>query len=105
MRLAFTMSIAPEQAAEYEARHNPIWPELEATLIEHGVTSYSIFMDRATGSLFAYAEVEDLDRWQSIAKTEVCQRWWRSMAPLMAVNADQSPKTTSLAEVFHIESD
>jgi L-rhamnose mutarotase len=103
MRIAFTMTIDPGQAAEYEERHNPIWPELEATLIDHGVRSYSIFLDRATGNLFAYAEIEDADQWQSIAKTDVCQRWWDYMAPIMAVNDDDSPKTTKLDEVFHIE--
>ena len=105
MRLAFTMLVDPGQATEYEARHNPIWPELENTLIGHGVKTYSIFLERATGMLFAYAEIEDLDKWQAIASTEVCQRWWRYMAPLMAVNADHSPKTTNLDEVFHLESD
>lgn len=102
MRIAFTMQIEPERASEYEARHSPIWPELEATLIEHGVRSYSIFLDRATGVLFAYAEVESMEEWQSIANTEICQRWWRYMAPLMAVNEDDSPKTTGLDEVFRL---
>jgi L-rhamnose mutarotase len=105
MRIAFTMTIDPQHAAEYEQRHNPIWPELQETLIAHGVKSYSIFMDRGTGTLFAYAEVEDADRWQSVAGTDVCQRWWRYMAPMMDVNHDNSPRTTNLDEVFHIDAE
>ncbi|MDE2706865.1 MAG: L-rhamnose mutarotase, partial [Gemmatimonadota bacterium] len=31
-RKAFVMQVNPDQHAEYEARHNPIWPELEQTL-------------------------------------------------------------------------
>jgi L-rhamnose mutarotase len=103
MRIAFLMTLAPEHAVEYRARHNPIWPELEETLLQHGVRSYSIFLDPATGRLFACAEVADFAAWEAIARTDVCQRWWRYMAPLMDVNEDYSPKSTGLEEVFHIE--
>jgi len=103
MRIAFTMTVAQEHAAEYRMRHNPIWSELEAVLLAHGVTNYSIFLEPGTGTLFAYAEVADLERWNAIAETEVCRRWWRHMAPLMAVNADSSPRTGELEEVFHIQ--
>jgi L-rhamnose mutarotase len=103
MRVAFRMRINPGQEAEYIARHNPIWPELEATLIAHGVRTYSIYLDRPTGDLFAYAEIEDLARWQAIAATEICRKWWDHMAPLMPTNPDSSPIVGDLEEVFHIE--
>jgi len=77
IRKAFRMSVHPEQHAEYERRHNPIWPELERVLRDHGVRSYSIFLDPATHDLFGYAEIEDEARWQAIAATDVCRRWWR----------------------------
>ncbi|NJD11693.1 MAG: L-rhamnose mutarotase [Gemmatimonadetes bacterium] len=105
MRIAFRMTVAPEHAAEYETRHRPIWPELEQTLLAHGVRTYSIFLERATGDLFAYAEVDSLSAWEAVAETEVCRRWWRYMAPLMTVNDDLSPTTRALDEVFHIEAD
>ena len=68
MRIAFRMKVHPGQEAEYIRRHNPIWPELEAALKSHGVRDYSIFLDRATGDLFAYAQIDDLTRWQAIAE-------------------------------------
>ena len=64
---------------------------------------YSIFMDPDTNDLFAYAVIEDLERWQSIADTEICKKWWAHMAPLMPGNPDNSPIATDLKEVFHIE--
>jgi len=103
MRIAFRMQVHAGQEAEYIRRHNPIWPELEAKLKEHGVRDYSIFLDRQTGDLFAYAEIDDLERWQAIAETEVCQKWWASMAPLMPSNSDTSPVARDLEEIFHIE--
>ncbi len=103
MRIAFRMSVHPGQFDEYERRHNPIWPELESTLLAHGVRSYSIFLDEATGDLFAYAEIADRAQWEAIANTDVCRRWWIHMQPLMPCHPDSSPRSTELREVFHIE--
>jgi L-rhamnose mutarotase len=103
IRKSFRMSVHAGQEAEYARRHNPIWRDLEETLIAHGVRTYSIFLDPETRDLFAYAEIEDEERWEAIAQTEVCQRWWRSMRELMPANPDDSPIARELREVFHIE--
>jgi L-rhamnose mutarotase len=99
------MSVNRGAEAEYARRHQPIWPELERVLIEHGVETYSIFVDEATNDLFAYAEIESEERWRAIAATEVCRRWWDSMSPLMPSNPDKSPVSRELSEVFHIEAE
>ena len=85
------MSVHGGHEAEYARRHQPIWPELEAVLLAHGVRTYSIFLDPASGDLFAYAEIESEARWQAIASTPECQRWWHSMRDLMPSNPDASP--------------
>jgi L-rhamnose mutarotase len=103
IRKAFRMSVHQGAEAEYERRHNPIWPELEATLIQHGVQSYSIFLDPATNDLFAYAEIDSEERWNAIASTSICRRWWQQMTALMPSNDDDSPSSRDLREVFHIE--
>jgi L-rhamnose mutarotase len=102
LRKAFRMSVHRGHEAEYERRHSPIWPELEATLREHGVRHYSIFLDPVTNDLFAYVEIESEERWNAIAATEVCQRWWESMHELMPSHADHSPVSQPLREVFHL---
>ena len=103
IRKAFRMSVRDGQHAEYERRHNPIWRELEATLLAHGVRTYSIFLDEQTSELFGYVECESEKRWQAIAQTEVCRRWWRHMRDIMPANADNSPVSRELREVFHLE--
>jgi hypothetical protein len=50
IRKALVMSVNAGQEQEYERRHRPIWPELEATLLAHGVTNYSIFSIPKRGS-------------------------------------------------------
>jgi L-rhamnose mutarotase len=103
IRKAFRMSVNAGQEAEYERRHNPIWRELADTLVRHGVRSYSIFLDPVTRDLFGYAEIDSEERWQAIAGTEVCRRWWTHMKEVMPANPDDSPVSSALREVFHIE--
>jgi len=102
-RIAFVMSVLPGMEAEYEKRHSPIWPELAETLRTHGVIEYSIFYDKATGQLFAFARIEDEERWRSVAQTDVCRRWWRHMGEVMPANPDWSPVSRDLREVFRLE--
>lgn len=97
------MSVNEGQEKEYESRHRPIWPELERTLKEHGVVDYSIFLLPQTRQLFAYAEIRDEEQWSAIAGTDVCKRWWAHMKDIMPANPDNSPVTTELEEVFHID--
>jgi L-rhamnose mutarotase len=103
IRKAFLMTLKPGRQEEYERRHNPIWPELQEVLREHSVHNYSIFLDRRSDRLFAYAEIESEELWLQIAQTDVCRRWWTRMKDLMLTNADDSPLTLALDEVFHLE--
>ncbi|HWH69761.1 MAG TPA: L-rhamnose mutarotase [Candidatus Sulfotelmatobacter sp.] len=103
IRKAFVMNVHPGFEAEYEKRHNPIWPELEAVLKEHGIVSYSIFLHPETRQLFGYVEIEDEARWNAIAQTPVCQRWWAYMKEVMPANPDNSPVARELKPVFHIQ--
>ena len=67
------MSLKPGCQPEYQQRHNPIWPELQEVLKNHGVHNYSIFLDRRTDRLFAYVEIQSEALWQQIARTQVCR--------------------------------
>lgn len=103
IRKAFRMAVNPDRHEEYERRHTPIWPELEAVLRSHGVLRYSIFLDPRDHSLFGYVEIEDEERWNAIADTPECRRWWRHMREIMPSHPDDSPVSEELREVFHLE--
>ena len=103
IRKAFVMQLSPGQRKEYEKRHRPVWPEMEDTLESHGVHNYSIFWHSETNQLFAYVEIESEDRWNSVAQTLVCKKWWAYMKDIMASNPDNSPVSRNLEEVFHID--
>ena len=103
IRKAFRMRVNAGAEAEYERRHQPIWAELERVLLDHGVSTYTIFLAPDTRDLFAYVEFDDEARWSAVASTDVCRRWWAHMAELMPTNPDTSPVSLAMREVFHIE--
>jgi L-rhamnose mutarotase len=103
IRKAFVMSVNTGSESEYQRRHSPIWDDLAAVLREHGAHNYSIFLHPDTRQLFGYVEVEDEERWAAIARTEVCQRWWKHMGDIMPSNPDHSPVSLELDEVFHLD--
>lgn len=103
IRKAFVMQVNANAHDEYERRHNPIWPELESVLKDHGAHHYAIYLDKTRNLLFATVEIESEERWNAVAQTEVCQRWWKHMADVMPSNPDNSPVSRELKEVFYLE--
>jgi L-rhamnose mutarotase len=101
-QIAFTMRLKPGQAAEYERRHDAIWPELVSLLKEAGISDYGIFLDEGSGTLFAVLRRAESHRMDSLPTEAVMRRWWTHMAELMATNPDGSPVTVPLRRVFHL---
>lgn len=103
IRKAFLMKVNAGKHDEYERRHSPIWAELEKVLKNHGVSNYSIFLEMQTNQLFGYVEIQTEELWGKIAETEECRRWWEFMKDIMPTNADNSPVSIELREVFHLD--
>jgi L-rhamnose mutarotase len=102
-KIAFTMRLLPGQAAEYERRHDAIWPELVDLLRAAGIRDYSIFLDEGTGTLFGVLWREDGHGMDALPAEPVMRRWWAYMADIMATNPDDSPVVTPLRRVFHLD--
>ena len=103
MRKAFVMQLKKGCEAEYHKRHNEIWPELKALLSESGVFDYTIFLERETGKLFAFQQVKGQAGSQGLGGNPIVQKWWAYMADLMETHPDNSPVSTPLEEVFHMD--
>ncbi len=91
------------QKQAYIKRHSEIWPQLKQLLKDAGVREYSIFLDEATNTLFAFQKVEGEKGSQDLGSTEIVRQWWDYMADIMAVNPDNSPVSIPLEEVFYME--
>lgn len=102
-RIAFVMRVREGLEEEYRRRHEAVWPDMLDALTRAGCSNYSIFMRGR--DLFAYMEVEDLDRMREVlAASEASERWEAHMAPIM----EQAilPETgfhELLPEVFHLD--
>lgn len=105
VRKAFVIRAREGMAEEYERRHNPIWAELEAEIKSVGVCNYSIFLHPATRYLFCYFEVEDPQKLDLLAQSEVCLRWWAYMTEALEVAEPSAQKgwEEELREVFHLK--
>lgn len=97
------MRLKPGFKEEYHRRHAEIWPELKQLLKDNGVSDYTIFLDEETSILFAVQQLTGNQSSQDLGTLPVVQRWWAFMADIMETNADSSPVTTPLEEVFHMD--
>ena len=102
-RSAFKMFLKPGFEAEYEKRHNEIWPELSKLLKDAGVYDYSIFWDKETNILFAVQKNSGEGGSQDLGLTETVKKWWAYMADIMETNPDNSPVSIALPELFYME--
>ncbi|TAK99917.1 MAG: L-rhamnose mutarotase [Verrucomicrobia bacterium] len=99
---AFKMKLKPGYAAEYQRRHDALWPELATLLREHGISDYSIFLDEETLTLFGVLKFDESISRTALPQHPVMRRWWAYMADLMETNPDQSPVEAELKQVFYL---
>ena len=97
------MKLLPGFEAEYQRRHDAIWPELTALLRDTGIHDYSIFLEAETLTLFACLQIVDRHKLDLLRQEPVMQRWWAYMKDIMESNPDHSPVTVTLQEIFYHE--
>ena len=101
-RYAFRMRLNPGMEAEYQRRHDAIWPELVDLLHAAGVSDYSIHLDRETRLLVGILTRAVGHGMDDLPKSPVMQRWWAHMANIMEVGPDNAPVAVPLVPLFHM---
>jgi L-rhamnose mutarotase len=101
-RIAFKMKLHQGFEEEYKKRHNELWPELQLLLKSAGISNYSIFLDEETNFLFGVLNAEDPATLDNLPSNPVMKRWWAYMKDIMESNADNSPVSIPLKEVFFL---
>jgi L-rhamnose mutarotase len=101
-KIAFKMKLKPGMKAEYQRRHDEIWPELLMLLRDAGVSDYSIHYDAESNALFAVLWRRDGHKMDGLAGHQLMRRWWRRMADLMETRPDLEPVAIPLETVFHM---
>ena len=97
------MKLKPGFEAEYEKRHDEIWPELSAELSKAGISDYSIYLDEETLTLFAVQKLTDDNSAPELPSHPVVRKWWDYMSDIMEYNPDHTPVAIPLKEVFHMD--
>jgi len=105
-RVGFRLQIRTEMMDEYIRRHAEVWPDMLQALSETGWSNYSIFLDRADGTLFGYFETPDLAAAKAgMAAREVNERWQADMAPFFIALDGKRPDEgfLMLEQVFFLQ--
>ena len=102
-RFAFAMKLLPGFEAEYQKRHDEIWPELARELQDAGVSDYSIYLDPESLTLFAVQKLGPDNSAHMLPQRAIVKKWWAYMADIMETNPDSSPVMRELPEVFHLD--
>jgi L-rhamnose mutarotase len=102
-RVAFKMKLFKGFEEEYQKRHDELWPEMKTLLKKSGIKNYSIFFDRETNILFAYLTIDNSKKLSELPNEPVMKKWWEHMKDIMETNADGSPVSVPLNEVFYLE--
>ncbi len=103
IRKAYKMKLMPGFEKEYEKRHSKIWPDVKQMIKENGISDYSIYWDRETNYLFSSMKVDEAKQDSAMKVNAVRDKWWAFMKDIMETNEDNSPISTELLEVFHID--
>lgn len=102
-RYAFRMRLFPGKRAEYQKRHDEIWPELVDLLHDAGISDYDIWLDEETNLLFAILTRTADHSMSRISLNPIMKRWWAHMCDIMESNPDNSPVDAPLTRVFHMD--
>ncbi len=101
-RIAFKMKLLPGFEAEYQKRHDEIWPELSQLLHDTGVSDYAIFLDPQTLDLLGVLKLEEGKTMDELPSHALMQKWWAYMADIMETHPNNEPLSFPLKEVFYM---
>lgn len=99
-RRVFIIEIFPGTEAEYDTRHDEIWPEMENALIRSGFHNYSLF--RSNTLVIGYVECHPTiaEAGAKMAKELVSEKWGESMRDIIDYERTNSQPT--FREVWHL---
>ena len=86
-RYAWKAKVLPGMLAEYQKRHDAIWPELKEVLKAAGIRNYTIW--NVGDDLFGYYECDNVAYAAKVqAESPVVDRWNEYMKDVMVMEMD-----------------
>jgi len=102
-RLCFTFDIRPGSEAEYQRRHDEIWPELVADIQAAGLKNYTLF--RRGTQIIAYAECHPdvATAFGKLGPSEANARWSKWFEEIIPRLTDEEGNLFRADEVWHLD--
>jgi L-rhamnose mutarotase len=102
-RICFQMEIIPGREAEYQRRHDEIWPELVAALRAAGVRNYTLFRRGTTVTAYAECHPDAATAFGEVGQTEINTRWATWFEDVLARLTDDDGNLIEATEVWHLD--
>lgn len=101
-RACFVMHLYPGKEAEYQRRHDEIWPEMTEALTASGFTNYTLF--RRGSTVYAYLECvpDRATAFAAMGGTEVNARWQEWFGDVIERSTDDGELIWA-DEVWHLD--
>lgn len=100
-RVCFVLEIAPGTEAEYERRHDEIWPEMTQAIRDAGIGNYSGFRRGTQVIYYGECEPDARTAFAKIGETDVNRRWGESFEGIITRIVDENGELLYAREVFH----
>jgi L-rhamnose mutarotase len=102
-RFCFTFRLRPGMEAEYQRRHDEIWPELVEAIRDAGVRNYTLF--RRERDVIAYCEChpDAATAFGKVGETEVNRRWSEWFEDTIEALTDERGELFTAREVWHLD--
>jgi len=78
------ITLRPGVEAEYERRHDEIWPEMVEALHAAGFSEMRLFRHEQTVSIYSVAHPDTETAWARLRETEINTRWDEAGKHLLA---------------------
>ncbi len=102
-RVCFTFELFEGAEAEYEKRHDEIWPELVEAIQEAGLRNYSLFRRGTLVIAYVEAHPDAKTAFSTIGKSEFDRKWSEWFRDLIVNQTDNRGEMLRLTEVWHLD--
>ncbi len=102
-RVCFTFEIYEGQEAEYDKRHDEIWPELVKDINEAGFTNYTIFRRGNTAVGYFEAVPDKKTALEKMGKSPANAKWAEWFKSVIVNLADGHGNLLEMREVWHLD--
>jgi L-rhamnose mutarotase len=102
-RVCFTFDIYEGMIAEYEKRHDEIWPELVIAINASGFKNYSIFRRGLTAVGYMECVPDKATAFAKLGTFEVNAKWSKWFEDIIVNLVDNKGNLIELTEIWHLQ--